>query len=48
MTLAFNAMRPGVGLQTSAIILAAISILLALFSISQLKESFGKDLDYYE
>ncbi|KAA9331914.1 MFS transporter [Adhaeribacter soli] len=48
MTLAFNAMRPSVGLQTSAIILAAISIVLALFSISQLKESFGKDLDYYE
>lgn len=48
MTLAFNAMRPGLGLQTSAIILAAITIALALFSVSQLKESFGKDLDYYE
>lgn len=48
MTLAFNAMRPGLGLQLSAMVLAAVTILLALFSISQLKESFGKDLDYYE
>lgn len=48
MTLAFTSMKGNLGLQTSAIILAALSIILALYSISQLKESFGKDLDYYE
>jgi putative MFS transporter len=48
MTLAFNALRAGYGVQTSGIILAVISIVLALFSICRLKESFGKDLDYYE
>lgn len=48
MTLAFSAMRNAFGLQTSGIILAAVTILLALYSVSQLKESFGKDLDYYE
>jgi putative MFS transporter len=48
MTLAFKAMQPGLGIQGSAITLAVITLVLALFSISQLKDSFGKDLDYYE
>ena len=48
MTLAFKAMQPGLGIQGSAITLGIISLALALFSISQLKDSFGKDLDYYE
>ncbi|MFC5270757.1 MFS transporter [Adhaeribacter terreus] len=48
MTLAFTSMKSSFGLQTSAIILAAVTIILALYSVSQLKESFGKDLDYYE
>ena len=48
MTLAFTSMKSSFGLQTSAIILAAVTIVLALYSVSQLKESFGKDLDYYE
>ena len=48
MTLAFTSMRSAFGIETSAIILATFSIILALVSVSQLKESFGKDLDYYE
>ncbi len=48
MTLAFTSMKSAFGLQTSAIILGALTIILALYSVSQLKESFGKDLDYYE
>jgi uncharacterized membrane protein YfcA len=32
----------------SAYIVGLVFILIALYSLSQLKETFGKDLDYFE
>ena len=48
VNLAFTALAAHYGMITSAYIMMAILTLLALFSLSQLKESFHKDLDYVE
>jgi hypothetical protein len=38
----------GVNEGLSAVVVGSIFISLALYSLSQLKETFGKDLDYFE
>jgi uncharacterized membrane protein YczE len=38
----------GINEGLSAVVVGAIFISLALYSLSQLKETFGKDLDYFE
>jgi putative MFS transporter len=48
VNLAFTALAASYGMITGAYIMMAILTLLALFSLSQLKETFGKDLDYIE
>ncbi len=48
MTLAWKAMATSLGLINSAIIVGAVVIVLAFISIFNLKETFGKDLDYIE
>ena len=45
---AFSAFSTKYGMITSGYIMMAILSLIALFSVSQLKESFHKDLDYIE
>jgi putative MFS transporter len=48
ITLAFNAFKVHYGMITSGYIMMGILTAIALFSLSQLKETFGKDLDYVE
>lgn len=48
LTLAFEASRGSLGLQNSALLLGALTLAVALFSLSQLPETFGRDLDYLE
>ena len=48
INLAFNAFKVHYGMLTSGYIMMAILTVIALFSLSQLKETFGKDLDYVE
>jgi putative MFS transporter len=45
---AFAALKVHYGMITSGYIMMAILTVLALFSLSQLKETFGKDLNYVE
>ncbi|MBI4929278.1 MAG: MFS transporter [Bacteroidetes bacterium] len=48
MTLAWNAMAVSLGILSSAIIVGAVVMILAFFSLFKLKETYGKDLDYIE
>ncbi len=48
MTLARTALTPSMGLVTSTVILGVGSVLAALWAISRLPETYGKDLDYLE
>ena len=48
MTLAFNHMKPAVGVLASAQIVAVIVTLLALLAISRMKETFACDLNFLE
>ena len=48
ITFAFDAFKAHYGMITSGYIMMAILTVIALFSLSQLKETFGKDLDYLE
>jgi putative MFS transporter len=48
ITLAFNAFKVNYGVITSGYIMMGILTLIALLSLSQLKETFGKDLNYME
>ena len=48
INLAFVAFKGHYGMITSGYIMMAILTLVALFSVSQLKETFGKDLNYVE
>ncbi|MBS1533092.1 MAG: hypothetical protein JSU01_22520 [Bacteroidetes bacterium] len=45
---AFSAFSTKYGMITSGYIMMAILSVIALFAVSQLKESFHKDLDYVE
>jgi putative MFS transporter len=48
INMAFNAFVVHYGMITSGYIMMVILTLISLFSLSQLKETFGKDLDYIE
>lgn len=48
INLAFSAFVTHYGMITSGYIMMAILTVIALFSLSQLKETFHKDLDYVE
>ena len=48
INLAFIAFKDHYGMITSAYIMMAILTIVALFAVSQLKETFGKDLNYVE
>ncbi|MEO7212377.1 MFS transporter [Mucilaginibacter sp.] len=48
ITMAFNAFKANYGMITSGYIMMVILTVIALFSLSQLKETFGKDLNYIE
>lgn len=48
MTTLFMLMRSGVGIIYSALIVGAITTILALWALRTLPETFHKDLDYYE
>jgi putative MFS transporter len=45
---AFTSLSAGYGMINAAYILMAILTVIAMFSLTQLKESFGKDLNYLE
>lgn len=48
ITMAFNAFKGTYGMITSGYIMMIILTVIALFSLSQLQETFGKDLNYIE
>ena len=48
ITLVFKALIPQVGLINSAAIVGAVCFSLAIYSVSSLKETFGKSLDFVE
>ncbi|WP_205501433.1 MFS transporter [Rufibacter psychrotolerans] len=48
LTLSFKSLQDDLGLLTTAALLGAVTLLIALVSISTLPESFSKDLDYVE
>ncbi|WP_156180708.1 MFS transporter [Rufibacter radiotolerans] len=48
LTLSFKGLQDNLGILETAALLGAVSILIALLSISTLPESFSKDLDYHE
>lgn len=48
LTLAFRSLKPGMGTVTSAVLIGVAVILVALIALSQLEETYGKDLDYTE
>jgi len=48
INLAFVALKASYGMIDSAYIMMAILTVIALFAVSQLKETFNKDLDYVE
>lgn len=48
ITLGFQFFKDRIGILEGAMVVGAITIVIALLALSQLKESFGKDLDYVE
>jgi putative MFS transporter len=48
ITLVFQFFKDQIGILQGAMLVGAITVVIALFALSQLKESFGKDLDYVE
>ncbi len=48
VSFAFQQLKPHVGLVHSALIVASVCLFLAVFALSFLKETYGKDLDYCE
>lgn len=48
ITTLFLFLRNQFGLQQGAIMVGSLTLLIALFSLSQLNETFHKDLDYFE
>jgi len=47
-TLSFTALKGSFGIINSALLVGFVSLAIALFALYQLKETFGKDLDYLE
>lgn len=48
LTMSFKAITPGLGVVGAAVAVGTGSLVLALLGLSQLNETFGADLDYYE
>ena len=48
LTLAFNYLKPHTGVLSSAAIVSAASILIAIWAVTGMEETHGKDLDYIE
>ncbi|MBB6609775.1 MFS transporter [Pontibacter sp. Tf4] len=48
LTLAFTVLKDSIGLIPAALALAVVSLVVAIFSILTLTETYGKDLDYME
>jgi MFS transporter, putative metabolite:H+ symporter len=48
LTLGFKFLRPSLGMINSALVVGVVCVAIALFAVSQLKETFGKDLNYLE
>jgi MFS family permease len=48
ITLLFQFSRSYMGIETGALAVGILCLLIALFSLSQLQETFDKDLDYFE
>jgi MFS family permease len=47
-TLSFTTLKTSLGIINSALVVGFVSLAIALFALYQLKETFGKDLDYLE
>ncbi len=47
-TLSFTALKGSLGIINSALVVGFVSLTIALIALYQLKETFGKDLDYLE
>lgn len=47
-TLTFSFLRTSLGMKYAALLVGLISIIIALFAVYKLDETFGKDLDYLE
>lgn len=47
-TLSFTALKGSMGIINSALVVGFVSLAIALIALYQLKETFGKDLDYLE
>ena len=47
-TISFTTLKASMGIINSAMLVGFVSIIIALIALSQLKETFGKDLDYVE
>jgi putative MFS transporter len=48
MTAGFSSLTASLGVQMSAIIVGAITLLIAFAALSRLEDTYGKDLDYVE
>ncbi len=48
ITLGFQYFKDKIGILEGAMVIGAMTVVIALLALSQLKESFGKDLDYVE
>jgi hypothetical protein len=48
MTSAFQALRPGLGIRGSAMVVGAVALGIAYLSLRGLDDTYGKDLDYLE
>ena len=46
--LLFTALKGSLGIINSALVVGFVSLAIALIALYQLKETFGKDLDYLE
>jgi MFS transporter, putative metabolite:H+ symporter len=48
VTLAFRGLGPSLGMRNAAAVLGLLSLIIAVLSLRQLDETFGKDLDFVE
>lgn len=48
LTLAFKGLRPALGVASAAALIGAVMVAVAFIALSQIPETFGRDLDYLE
>ena len=48
LTIAFKSLKPSLGIVPGAALIGGVTILIAFIALSQLEETYGKDLDYTE